>query len=87
METQMATAKDFIEFWLENSVHADEQFGARRGRTEIQHLADNLLHAAEGQGFTQQQIEAEMGGDVNDFIRASIDRKNQAEEGRLRKET
>jgi len=24
------TVREFVEFWLENSVHADEQFGPRR---------------------------------------------------------
>ena len=53
----MATAKEFVEFWLQNSVHADEQFGARRGRVEVDQLVDNLVRAAEAQGFTRQQLD------------------------------
>jgi hypothetical protein len=82
----VATAKEFVEFWLENSVHADEPLGTRRGRPEVQQLAENLVRAAEAQGFARQQIEAALGGDIYDFIRASIDRQNKAEGSRLSKE-
>lgn len=81
----MATAKEFVEFWLENSVHADERYGVRRGSEAVQHLADNLVRAAEGEGFSKSQIEAEI-GDLYDYIRASIDRQNTAEDTRLGKQ-
>lgn len=82
----MATAKEFIEFWLENSVHADEQFGARRGHVEVDRLAENLVRAAEAEGFTRKQIEDELGGEIRGFIRASIDRQNRSEDARRQKE-
>ena len=81
----MATPKEFVEFWLENSVHPDEQFGLRRGRPPVQQLADNLIRAAEDQGFSKQQIEAELGGDIFAYIRFSIDQQNDAEHERLEK--
>jgi hypothetical protein len=81
----MATPKEFVEFWLENSVHPDEQFGVRRGRSALQQLADNLIRAAEDQGFSKQQIEAELGGDIYAYIRSSIDQQNDAEDERLEK--
>lgn len=83
----MTTAKEFVEFWLNVSVHADEQEGPRRGHAAVQQLADNLLNAAREQGFSKEQIEAELGGDIEAHIRASIDRQNVAEETRLRNET
>jgi hypothetical protein len=55
----VASAKEFVEFWLENSVHADEQYGIRQGRREIKRLAEQLVAAAEAQGFTKQQVETE----------------------------
>jgi hypothetical protein len=82
----VATAKEFVEFWLENSVHADEQFGVRRGRVEVNQLVDNLVRAADGQGFTRQQMEAELGGDLYAYIRASIDQQNQDETTRLKRD-
>jgi hypothetical protein len=82
----VATAKDFVDFWLENSVHADEQFQVKRGRAEVDRLVENLVRAAEAQGFTRKQIEDELGGDIRAFIRASIDRQNSSEEARRRGE-
>ena len=82
----MAIAKEFVDFWLENSVHADEQFGGRRGPVEIDLLVTNLVRAAENQGLTKKQIEEELGGDIHGFIRARIDRQNKSEENRLRRE-
>jgi hypothetical protein len=79
----VATAKKFAEFWLENSVHADERHGAKRGRADVQRLAVNLISAAAEQGFSQQQMEAELGGDIYAFIRTSIDRQNKSEDDRL----
>lgn len=83
----MTTAKEYVQFWLDVSVHADEQEGPRRDRAAVEQLANNLLNAAHEQDFSKEQIEAELGGDIESFIRASIDRQNAAEETRLRNET
>jgi hypothetical protein len=78
-----STAKEFVEFWLQNSVHADEQMTGRRGREAILKLADRLVVAANYQGFSNQQIEEEI-GDIYTYIRTSIDAKNAIETTRLR---
>lgn len=80
----MATVREFVDFWLENSVHADEEFGPRRGRQAIEQLVQNLIRAADDQGITKAQIEAELGSPY-DFIRARIDEKNRNEASRLKK--
>jgi hypothetical protein len=80
---KMSAAREFVEFWLTNSVHADEQMVSRRGREDIQKLADRLVVAAGYQGFSQQQVEAEI-GDIYAYIRARIDRQNASETTRLR---
>ena len=82
----MTTAKEFVDFWLDVSVHADEQEGPRQNHAAVQHLADNLLNAAREQGFSKEQVESELGDDLEAYIRASIDRQNVAEETRLRNE-
>jgi hypothetical protein len=82
--TEMVSAKEFVEFWLQNSVHADEPFATRRGKAGVAHLVQNLLAAAKAQGFTKEQMEAELGGDLDAYIRASIDRQNRGETARLR---
>ena len=80
------TAKEFVDFWLDVSVHADEQDGPRQDHAAVQQLADNLL-AARDQGFSKEQVEAELGDDLEASIRASIDRQNVDEATRLRNET
>ena len=79
----ISTAKEFVEFWLQNSVHSDEQMTGRRGRAAISKLADRLVVSAEHQGFTKQHIEAEI-GDIYTYIRTSVDAKNAVETTRLR---
>lgn len=64
-----SSAKEFVEFWLQNSVHADEQMTGRRGREAILKLADRLVVT---EGFSNQQIEEEIGG-IYTYIRTSID--------------
>ena len=79
----MTTPRIFVEYWLTNSVHADEQMSARRRRDVVQGLADRLILAAKDQGFDQSQIEAEI-GDIYTYIRASIDSQNITETARLK---
>jgi cyanate lyase len=83
----MTTAKEFVDFWLDVSVHADEQEGPRQAQAAVQHLADNLINAARDQGFSKEQVESELGDDLEAYIRASIDRQNVDEATRLRNET
>ena len=49
----MTTAREFVDFFLDVSVHADEQEGRRQDHAVVQHLADNLLNAARDQGFSK----------------------------------
>ena len=79
----MTAAREFADFWLTNSVHADEQMVNRRGREDILKLVDRFAVAANYQGFTTQQIEAEI-GDIFAYIRASIDSQNVSETARIK---
>lgn len=81
----MTQAREFADFWLRNSVHADEQFVARRNRKAVQALADKMIRAAKDQGFARDQMEAEI-GDIYAYIRAGIDTQNVDETARLKKD-
>jgi hypothetical protein len=83
-EAPVATVKTSVEFWLENSVHADGRSGPYRGRADIREMAERLVRFAEGQGYTKQQIESEI-GDICGYIRAGIDRLNAGDTARLKK--
>jgi hypothetical protein len=73
----MTTRNEFVEFWLDVSVQADEQEGQRRDEAAGRQLADNLLRAAHEQGFSKEEIEAELGSDVEAYIRGHIDRSSE----------
>jgi hypothetical protein len=79
----MTAVREFADFWLANSVHADEQMVSRRGREDILKLADRFAVAANYQGFTKKQIEAEI-GDIYAYIRGSIDTQNVSETARIK---
>lgn len=79
----MTAAREYVDFWLKNSVHADEEFVARRGRDAVQILADRLISAAKEQGFDRSQMETEL-GDIFAYIRNSIDTQNIDETARLK---
>jgi len=79
----MTAVREFVDFWFTNSVHPDEQLSARRRREGVQGLADRLVIAANGQGLTQEQIEAEI-GDIYAYIRVSIHSQNVIETARLK---
>lgn len=79
----MSDASDFADFWITNSVHSDEQMSHRRGREDVQKLADRLVVAANYQGFTKEQMEAEI-GDLFSYIRERVDSQNIGETKRLR---
>jgi hypothetical protein len=79
----MTAAREFVDFWFTNCVHPDEQLSARRRREGVQGLADKLVIAANGQGLTQEQIEAEI-GDIYAYIRAGINSQNTSEAARLK---
>jgi hypothetical protein len=81
----MTQAREFADFWLRNSVHADEQFVARRNRKAVQALADKMIRAAKDQGFARDQMEAEI-GDIYTYIRASIDTQNVDETARIKRD-
>jgi hypothetical protein len=83
-EAPVATIRKSVDFWLENSVHADGQFGPGSSRADVQEMAQRLVRFAEGQGYTRQQIEAEI-GDICGYIRAGIDRRSAGEIARFKK--
>jgi hypothetical protein len=79
----MTAAREFVDYWFTNCVHPDEQLSARRRRESVQGLADKLVIAANGQGLTQEQIEAEV-GDIYAYIRTGINTQNVTETARLK---
>ena len=76
-----AKAREFIDFWIETSVHAREQYRAAGAEQDVDELTRRLIEAAKRQRIT----EAAMRGEVDDlatFIREKLRIANQAEDDR-----
>ncbi|SDK01894.1 hypothetical protein SAMN05216338_108026 [Bradyrhizobium sp. Rc2d] len=78
----MSKAREFIDFWVENSVHAAEQFGAPGASQDEAELTSRLVAAAKEQGISETQLQAEV-GEVRSYLRDKLLAANQAESARL----
>jgi hypothetical protein len=61
-------AREFIDFWIENSVHAAEESGARGASQDVSELARRCVAMAKDQGITEDAMRGEV-GDVADYNR------------------
>ena len=66
-----AKAREFIDFWIENSVHAAEQYGNAGGEQDVTELARRCIEAAKGQGISEADMQAEIGA-VAEYIRDKL---------------
>lgn len=76
-----AKAREFIDFWIENSVHAVEQYGMSGSEQRVPELVRRCVLAGEALGLSQADMEAEI-GDVADYIREKLEAANKAEADR-----
>jgi len=79
----MSKAREFIDFWIENSVHAGEQYLNFGASQDVAELTRRLLDAATGQRISEADLEAEI-GNIPDYIRGKLRAANKAEAGRHR---
>ncbi|WP_245321519.1 hypothetical protein [Bradyrhizobium sp. NAS96.2] len=49
----MSKAREFIDFWIENSVHAVEQYWTVGASQDVAELTRRLVAAAKEQGFSE----------------------------------
>ena len=77
----MTKAKEFLDFWIENSVHAAEQYGHRGSGIELRELVDRCVEMARTQGFSLHDLENEV-GDLSAFIRTLLAKANKDEDAR-----
>jgi hypothetical protein len=74
-------AREYIDYWIETSVHAAEQFSTAGASQDVTELVRRLVEGAKGQGITEQAMQAEV-GDLNAYVRAKLKSANKAEDGR-----
>jgi hypothetical protein len=76
-----ATTREFIDFWIENSVHAREQYRAPGAEQNVDELTRRLIEAAKDQSITEAALRTEV-GDLATFIREKLRNANRDEDDR-----
>lgn len=69
-------AREFIDFWIENSVHAAERNGAIGAEQDVSALASRCLEMASSLGLSKAALEQEVGDDLTAYINAQLMRAN-----------
>ena len=75
-----AKAREFIDFWIEKSVHAKEQFRTLGASQDVKELTHRCIEAAQGLGITEADLQAEI-GDVAGYIQEKLEAANKVETG------
>jgi hypothetical protein len=77
----IAKAREFIDFWIANSIHPTERYGNTGGEQKVTELALRCIDAANGQGLSQADLQAEI-GDIAVYIRGKLKAANKTESDR-----
>jgi hypothetical protein len=75
-----ADAKEFIDFWIENSVHAKLDLGQDGSSQDVDELTSRLLISAREQGLSPDDISREIGAPAA-YIKSRLDKLNQRQDG------
>ena len=67
----MSKAREFLEFWMQNSVHSAEQHGVPGGSQSPEELKARCIEMAGNQDLSQADLEAEV-GDLFVYIKAAL---------------
>lgn len=76
-------AREYIDFWIQNSVHAAEEYGTPGASQDISELVGRLVESAQSQGITRDALESEV-GDLPAYIRGKLSTVNLVERNRLK---
>ncbi|MCA6107720.1 hypothetical protein [Bradyrhizobium cenepequi] len=76
-----ANAREFIDFWVQNSVHAAEQFGEPGASQDVAELTRRCIEMAKNEGITEKAMRDEV-GDMAEYIRDKLKAANKAESDR-----
>jgi hypothetical protein len=77
----MSKAREFIDFWIENSVHATEQYRTAGASQDVSELTRRCINAAKAQGVSEADMREEI-GDLADYIRTQLESANKIENDR-----
>jgi hypothetical protein len=71
-------AREFIDFWIQNSVHAAEPLGEAGGEQDVSVLVSRCIEMARSQGISKDDLEKEV-GELERYIQEQLRRVNRAE--------
>jgi hypothetical protein len=77
----LPTPREFIEFWIKNSVHAAEQYGTPGASQDVAELTRRCIEMARSEGITEKAMRDEV-GDVAEYIRGRLKAANKSESDR-----
>jgi hypothetical protein len=77
----MSKVREFIDFWIENSVHAAEQHQSAGASQDVAELTRRVVGAAKGQGIPEADLQAEV-GNISEYIKEQLKAVNRAESER-----
>ncbi|WP_407168598.1 hypothetical protein [Bradyrhizobium sp. ORS 111] len=77
----MSKAREFIEFWIKNSIHPVEQYRTVGASQDVAELTRRLVVAAKEQGFSEADLQTEI-GDISDYVGDRLKAANKAESER-----
>lgn len=80
----VSKARGYIDFWIENSIHAAEQYRAPGAPQDVSELVARLVEGANGQGIVQQSMRDEV-GDLTEYLRGKLKSANAAEVDRRKR--
>jgi hypothetical protein len=78
-----AKVREYIEYWVENSVHAAEQFRTAGASQDVEVLVGRLIEGAKVEGISEQAMRDEV-GDLTEYLRAKLSTANEVEQARHR---
>jgi hypothetical protein len=77
----LPTTREYIDFWVENSVHAAEQNGTPGASQSVDVLVDRLVEGAKNQNISREALEKEV-GDLEQYIEGKLATANRIEQDR-----
>jgi hypothetical protein len=74
----VSKAREYIDYWIENSVHAAEEFRTAGASQDVSELVQRLIQGAKDQGITERSMRSEV-GDLAEYVLGKLRAANKAE--------
>jgi hypothetical protein len=79
--SDMSKAREYIDFWVENSVHSAENYTATGASQDVSLLVERLIEGAKEQDISADAMQEEV-GDLTEYIRGKLETANRIDRHR-----